>query len=167
MTRYLIEEAKCGVTDGALMPCGTMPGHVMVAVKFKEFREGEEKPAQWLSLAEAEGYPNAYLSDKDIFDRLMEEDMEDTEFDEYLDEHYLEEFNGIAVYDYADLFESIQEDPDNPAAPLIRYAVALVRCAMEDVDDLIRMAKGRYADELDIPMSDVEEEYLEEHEEEE
>ena len=97
----------------------------------------------------------------------MEEDMEDTEFDEYLDEHYLKEFNGIAVYDYADLFESIQEDPDNPAAPLIRYAVALVRCAMEDVDDLIRMAKGRYADELDIPMSDVEEEYLEEHEEEE
>ena len=107
---------------------------------------------------------NAHYMDKDIFDRLMEEDMEDTEFDEYLDEHYLKEFNGIAVYGYTDLFESIQEDPDNPVAPLIRYVVALVRCAMEDVDDLIRMAKGRYADELEIPMSDVEEEYLEEHE---
>ena len=167
MTRYLIEEAKCGVTDGALMPCGPMPGHVMAAVKFKEFSEGEEQPEQWLSLAEAEGYPSVYLSDEDIFDKLMEEDMEDTAFDEYLDEHYLEEFNGIAVCDYDDLFESIHEDPDNPAIPLIRYIVALVRCPMEDVDPMIRMAEGRYADELDIPVSDVEEEYLEEHVEEE
>ena len=37
---------------------------------------------------------------------------------------------------------------------------------MDDVKGLISMARGRYADELDIPVSDREEEYLEEYEDE-
>ena len=164
MKRYLIEEAKCGVTDGVMTPHGPMPGHVMVMVKFRE--DGKKSP-QWLNLVEADEFPNVYLTDEDIFDKLMEEDMEDTEFEEYLDEHYLEEFEGIPVYDYADLFEGIAQEPDDPAVPLIRYMIALVRCAMEDVEPLIRMAQGRYADEVDIPVSDLEEEYSEEYGEEE
>ena len=80
---------------------------------------------------------------------------------------YQEEFEGIQAYDYDDLFEGIRQEPNNPAVPLIRYMIALVRCAMEDVEPLIRMAQGRYADEVDIPVSDLEEEYSEEYGEEE
>ena len=37
----------------------------------------------------------------------------------------------------------------------------MIRCELDEVNGLIEMAKNRYADELDIPMSDVEEEWLE------
>ncbi len=161
MKRYFIEEAKCGVTDGGIA-CGPIPGNVVVGIKFKE-----NGKSQWISFVEVDGIPNVYLSDKDIFDDLVKEDVEDTEFTDYINEHFIREFNGIAFgLDYSDLFNSVAEDPDNEALPLIRYMVALVRCSLEEVDDLISMATGRYADELDIPISDVEEEYLEDLEEE-
>ena len=77
----------------------------------------------------------------------------------------LDSFDGIELSeDYFDIFESIAETPDAPAVPLIRYMIALIRCSMEEVDGLIRMAVGRYADELEVPMSDKEEYYLEEQE---
>ena len=75
----------------------------------------------------------------------------------------IHEFDGIAFDDqYSTTFESMAEDPENPAVPLIRYLIALVRCGMDEVEDLIQMASGKYADELDIPASDVEEDYMDE-----
>ena len=47
---------------------------------------------------------------------------------------------------------------------MIRYLFALVRCDRDDVERIIEMAKGRYVDELDIPISDVEENYFSENE---
>lgn len=90
------------------------------------------------------------------------------DFIEYINEHSISEFNGIEFDgDCLSTFYNIMEDPDNPAAPLLKYMIALVRCPMEDVDGLVEMAKGKYADELEIPISDVEEDYLEEMAEEE
>jgi len=156
MKRYFIETAKCGITDGG-MACGPIPGNVVVSVQFKEESE------LWLNVVEVEGMPNFYLTDKDIFDDLVKEDDDDEEFMEYLQEQYIDEFNGLYLdCDYTEVFTSIDEDPDNPAVPLIRYAIALIRCAMEDVEGLIDMASGKYADELEIPTSDIEEEYREE-----
>ena len=56
--------------------------------------------------------------------------------------------------------------PPIPVIPLIRYIIALVRCDMSEVGSIIAMAEGKYADELDIPVSDVEEEYTEDPEQE-
>ena len=64
--------------------------------------------------------------------------------------------------DYSTTFESIADDPKNPAIPLVRYLITLVRCDMDDVENLIQMASGKYADQLDIPVSDVEEEFMDE-----
>ncbi len=80
-----------------------------------------------------------------------------------LQEHQIDNLDGIEFReDFDELFENIYSDKDNPVVPLIRYIVTLVRCEMDDVEPLINMAQGKYADELDIPKSDVEEEYLEE-----
>ena len=162
MKRYFIEEAKCGVTEGG-MACGPVPGNVVAAVRF---REGEK--SQWISLMEIDGsFPAVYLSDQDMYDDLLRDDVEDEEFFEHLEEQRIEDFEGITFgEDYSDIFMSMEDDPENPAIPLIRYLIALVRCGWDEVEAITRMA-GRYADEMDIPMSDAEEDYREEYDEDE
>ena len=87
---------------------------------------------------------------------------------EYMNTHTIYELDGIELgCSYDELFESISENRENPVVPLLLYIIALVRCEMADVEPLIGMAQGKYADELDIPMSDVEEEFLAELEDEE
>ena len=118
-------------------------------------------------MIDTDGILSTHLFDKDVHEGLIEEDIENEDFVDYINEHTISEFNCIELTDdYADTFSSIADDPENPAIPLIRYLIALERCGMEDVEELIAMAKGHYADELEIPMSDTEEEYLEENGEE-
>lgn len=158
MKRYFIETAKVDIVED----CGIVPGSVVVTVQFKE-----GSTTQWLGLVEVEGIPNVYLTDKDIHEAQVAVDFDDKERTSYIAEHYINEFDGIAFdEDYSTTFESIADDPENPAAPLIRYLIALVRCDMDEVDDLIQMASGKYADELDIPASDVEEEFMDEYDDE-
>ena len=161
MKRYIIEDAKCGIPEGGVA-CGPADGNVVATVRF---RDGGK--SRWISLVDVEGIPNVYLSDRDMHEELVKEDLENAEFTAYREEHFIGEFGGIVLGpDYADTFESIAEDPENPAVPLIRYLIALVRCDEDEVDDLIAGAAGRYADELEIPVSDVEEDFLEEYGEE-
>ena len=156
MKRYFIENVRCDITDGG-MACGPVGGSVVVTAKIKEDEE-----TKWFSIVEAMGFPNAYVTEKDIFDDLVEEDFDNKEFTAYCQEHFVDDFNGVAVGpDYSDIFDSIAEDPENPAVPLIRYMIVVLRCPMEEVDGLTKMAEGKYADELEnIPVSDIEEEIL-------
>ena len=151
MKRYFIEEAKCGVESYG------PDGVVAAAVRYSD-----GKKTRWLSMAEVEGILNCFVSDRDIYDTLLDNDPDG----EALDKYQADSFNGLELGDYDDVFAAISEDPDNPAAPLIRYAIALVRCSAEELQGLIDMGQGRYADELDIPRSDIEEEYEEDLEEE-
>lgn len=160
MKRYMIEDAKCGITGGG-MGCGPVDGNVVVTVRFKE-----DNKTQWLSLVEVDGIPNVFLFDRDAHDDIVKEDLDNEEFINYMNDHFIREFNGIQFNgDYCDAFDCFEEDPENPAIPLVRYLITLVRCEMDEVEGLISMAKGKYADELDIPVSDIEEEYYEEYEE--
>ncbi len=161
MKRYFIVDAKCGVTEGG-MACGPVGGNVIVTVKYND---GDK--TYWLSNAEVMGIPNFYLTDKDVFDDLMEENFEDEVFTEYMQECFVGDFEDLFLGEYADVFSSIADDPENPAVPLVRYVVTLTRCSMDEVDGRIEMAKGKYADELDIPVSDVEKDFEDELEAEE
>ena len=156
MKRYFIETVRCGVSNGG-MACGPIEGSVVVTVKIKE--DGETK---WISMVECMGFPNVYVTDKDVFEDLVKEDFKNEEIWEYIKEHYVESFNGIATCaEYGDILDSISEDPENPAVPLIRYMIAVVRCDYDVLDELIAMAEGKYADELEnIPVSDIEEDIL-------
>ena len=159
MKRYYIEEAKYGVTEGGIA-CGPISGNVIGSVRF---RDGDR--VWWLNSAEVGGCPNYYLTDKDVFDDLVKEDFDDEGHWNYMDEHFVSEFSGIELGEYCDTFDSISSDPNNPAVPLIRCLISLVRCCEEDVEDFIEMVKGIYADEMEIPVSDVEEDYLDSLEE--
>ena len=91
MKRYLIEDAKCGTTENAIA-FGSVSEYVVVTVQFKE-----EDTTKWLSVVEAEGYPNVYLFDKDVHDELVKNDIDDEEFADYMDDHYLDEFEDIEL----------------------------------------------------------------------
>lgn len=142
------------------MACGPVSGNVVVSAGyFDGDRHG------WLSMVEVDGIPVVFQTDEDIFEKLLEEDYRDEEFIRYLQKHSISFFDSIEFGScYEDTFESIADGKDDPAVPLIRYLIALVRCETDETEHLIEMAVNRYADELDIPVSDVEEEYLEENE---
>ena len=153
MNRFFIEEAKRGVTKGDIA-YGAISGNVVVTIKFKE-----DDHEQWLNMVEFEGVPNVFLSDKDIYEKLLEEDFEDQDFADYLNEHFIYDFHGIILGEYEAVFDSISNDPKNEAIPLIRYMILLARCQMEEVEEILALAAGKYADEIEIPESDVEKEY--------
>ena len=161
MKRYLIEEAKCGITNGGF-GCGPIPGTVITSVKYNDGAR-----SKWLSIAEYDGLPMTFVSERDIFDDLMKDASEDDEFTEYLEEHQIWELDGVEFGDeYSDVYEGIYADPMNPAAQLLKYAIALTRCEEGEEEDLINMAAGKYTDELDIPISDAEEDFQEDLEDE-
>ena len=153
MKRFLIEEAKRAVTKGGL-EWEDAPASVVVSVKYKD-----DAAVQWLNMVEFEGVPNVFLSDRDIFEKLVEEDFEDQAFACYLDTHFIEEFNGIVMGEYAAVFDAIASDPENEAIPLIRYMILLARNSADEAEAFIEMAAGKYADEIEIPESDVEREH--------
>lgn len=159
--RYRIEEAKCGITDTVLFE-GHLAGTVVAAVRYKKGGE-----SLWLYCSDCDGIPDFTLTEKNIYEQLLKEDPEDEEFIDYLNEHRIGELDGMDFgSDFEELFGNIHADPENPVVPLLLYVIALVRCELADVEPLIGMARGKYADELDIPMSDLEEELTEELEEE-
>ncbi|MBR6357468.1 MAG: hypothetical protein IKR99_04825, partial [Lachnospiraceae bacterium] len=67
--------------------------------------------------------------------------------------------NGITMGEYAAVFDSISNDPENEAVPLVRYMILLARSSADEAEAFIEMAAGKYADEIEIPESDVEKEH--------
>ena len=149
MKRFLIEDAKCGVANAS-----PMMGIVATSVKFND---GES--SKWFNLAEVDGIPCFYLTEKDVYDVLIENDFDD-EMQEFFDKSSILEFEGITLGEYGDIFDSIYENPDNPAVPFLRYVFALTRCDLKDVDKLVKKAVGKHVDEIKVPISDVEDDYL-------
>ena len=155
MKRYLIEEAKCDFMENAFDG-----GLVVSSVKYK--CDGESR---WLNLDEFNGIPMFFLTDEDYFDRLFDFDISEELVRELEDNWQIFDFEGIDLDDYDCLIESMEEDEENPAIPLLRFIVALTRCNAEDVDGLIKSAAGKYADEIPLPVIDLEEDEEEEEEE--
>lgn len=154
MSRYYIEYAECGVTDGGCA-CGPGSGNVITTIKYKD----DKNKSQWLSLAEVQGTINFYLTDENIYQRLITEDFEDDKFVDYLEKHYITEFDGLKLGgEYEELYASISSNIDNPAIPLIRYIVALTRCAEDDMKEIVSLGVGKFIDEVNIPEIDIEKE---------
>lgn len=150
MTRFKVLEAKCGVGRGGFA-CGPVGGPVIGEIKL----EDENGDRFYLNLSEVDGIPNWFRTDRSTIDDQLEESSE--EVFEYLNDNYID------VGEYVDVFS----DPDEEMYQAYRYLIYLVRCKMELVDPFIESTVGKYLDEMEIPMSDVEEDYREEMEEEE
>ncbi len=146
MKRYFIEEAKCGYSKGIMRP--PIPYAVIAGVRFRE----DDGEAKWFFLNEFNGMPMFFISEEDFFDLILNEDGSAIG---RMGPLILSEFEGIKFgrgkYDA----ESLAENDGNPAAALVRYLIALVKSERKDVAGLVEAAKGKYADELDIPKIDL------------
>ena len=153
MKRYFIEEIKCGESEGGVA-CGPVSGSFNVSIKYSV--DGVSK---WLSNADVGGIPNFFLTEEDVFQKLCDDDMSE-EFNNYMNAHYAGDFEGLDLGEYWDVYNSFSENPDNPAVPLVRLLVTLSRCHREEEAELIELATGKYIDEIDVPMSEDEEDWL-------
>lgn len=116
-------------------------------------------PSRWFSGGKGlDGFRDEMLHDRHICSLV-----------DYVDNSVLfdtvYEFDGIEIDDgYYTTYGCVRENPDNPAGSIMKLIIALVRCDMDETEALIEASTGRYADEFDIPLCDMEEEYLEEQE---
>ena len=152
MSRYFIEEAKCGydtVVDG----CGPH-ATVASAIKYKE----DNGETGWIYCVQPEGlWPMIALYDEDVYEPIIK-----GQFPEGPD-YEADSFGGLS-WDPAELeslFELFDKNKNNGAANLIHYAYDLCACPTEKEAELLDLGIGHYSDEIDIPILDDEEEWLE------
>ena len=143
MGKYYVDEVKYGLEGGG-MACGPIGENVISSVKVTDCSK-----SFWLTNVEVTGIPSFYLSEDEIFDRLVDA-CEDDDFLEYLDQCFINSFEGIKLGEYGDIYKSIKQNEGNPAVSLIRYIILLTRCSMEEEDGIIALAKGKFVDELEI-----------------
>ena len=158
MSRYLIEQIKYGVNDGG-DACGPVGGVICVSVKYKK----DDGPSRYLELDDVDGIPNFYLSDEDLFDFHVNFNSYDDEDEvKRFVKSYIETLDGVAFSgDYNELFEQFYgNQKTNPITQLLKYIILVARCSNYDMESIIELAIDKYADEIDIPQGDVEQDYL-------
>ncbi|SEG36537.1 hypothetical protein SAMN04487934_11818 [Eubacterium ruminantium] len=148
MSRYFVEKVKFGLADS-----GLPPADVIVSIEYRK----DDGSSQWLSNAECEGFCTIYQNDFDPFELLISGDVDDPKWAIGM----TNSFEGIDFYDYEDMFDYFLENENNPAIPLLRLLIAVTRCNKDETNLLISNAEGKYIDEIDVPISDIEEDYLE------
>lgn len=144
MNKWYIADVKCDAIGG-----GPFPGTVVAEAKIQE--DGDD--TFYMSLVEFDSMPNFYKSDESLYELHLNEDF-DEEISDKL-EGYI-----IASGEYDDFFE----EPDEEWDRLFRYLVYIVRGEWEETESYISDTVGKYLDEIEIPRSDVEEDYYEENE---
>ena len=150
-SRYFIEKIKVGVTEGGVA-CGPVSGDIIVSIKYKKDNEA----SKWLSNAECMGIPNIFINDYDPFELLMSGDVEDPKWGIGM----TNSFEEIDFNDYEDMFEAFLENETNSANQLLRLLIAVTCLSDEEKSALISVTEGKYVDEVDVPISDIEEDYL-------
>jgi hypothetical protein len=154
MTRYFIEDAKCGY-DTCFDGCGP---HTTVAsaVKYKT----DDGETGWMYCVNPEGaWPMIALYGDDVYEEIIR-----GEFPEGPD-YEADSFGGLS-WNPGDedegLFELFYKNQNNGAANLIHYAYNLCACPKSMEAELLALGKGKYSDEIEVPIMEVEEFWLEE-----
>ena len=159
MKKLFVEDVKVGVSEGG-MACGPVSGSVVAEVRL---RDPEDSIVKYYSLAEVEGIPNFFETDESTYDRQIEE-VDDVEFWNMLSEHAASDFCG-----YADFFENQEEmERNDPDSLLIwKYLIYMVRADWDEIEQMKTKSVGKCLGDFEIPVSDVEQDYLDEIDEEE
>ena len=150
MKRYRVLEAKCGVGEGGFA-CGPVAGPVVAEIRLSD----EDDSAFYLSLVEVDGIANWFRTDRSTIDELLSEDNDESIFD-YLND------NNLPLGEYGEVLDEKEDE----LYQAYRYLIYLVRCEMDETEPFIKATTGKYLDEIGVPMSDIEEEMLEEYDEE-
>ncbi len=155
---YIIENVKRGEND-KVCGCEITGGPICISVKYKK----DNEPSKWLELDDVMGIPNFYLSDHDLFDYHISFNSDDEDDIKNFNENFINEFEGVTFSgDYTGLFDQFYgEKKGNPAVLLLRYMILVANCSDEELTKFIDMVVGKSVDSVDIPISEIEQEYIE------
>jgi len=103
------------------------------------------------------GIPNIYRTPTSTIDDQINESI--------FDDGPRQEFFNSCLLDTGEYWEMLQ-DKDNELYDAFCYLTYIVRSSWEDVEAFIASTIGEYLDEIDIPMTEIEEEFFEEYEDE-
>ena len=149
MEHLKILSARYMVVGGGLA-CGPVSGSVVAEAEF-------EKPGGqvfFLTCVETLGIPTFLITEGSVFDKIVsveEGEAEDDDLSDVLDDHTLD------VGEYQDIFE----DRDPEYFDMLRYLIYIVGNDYEDTDNFIKETFGKYLDEVEVPVSSIEEAYME------
>ena len=157
MTRYFIEDAKCGY-DTCFDGCGP---HATVASAIKYKTDSGE--TGWMYCVQPDGmWPMIALYEEDVYEEIIM-----GKFPEGPD-YEADNFGGLSWNpgdEDAGLYELFYKNKNNGAANLIHLAYNLCTCPKNKESQLLALGIGHYSDEIEVPILEDEEYWLEELEE--
>lgn len=117
--------------------------------------EVELKPSNgvpfFYTVIECEGFPMVYKTEQSVFDWWMNPDEHESELDDLQDAGPLYEGES-----YADFFENHEGIECYEG---LRYLIYVMRASWDDAKAFIEGTKGKNLSEIEIPKSDVEEDW--------
>ena len=143
-TKYQIVDARVEVCSG-----GPDPAIIVAEVELMP-QTAKGKPV-FYTLSEAEGMPAFYKTKESVFDKLMNPDEDEDVISDIVNKHTLYEGES-----YADFFENHKGIECYEG---LRYLIYIMRADWDKTKAFIKKTKGKNLSEIEIPKSDVEEDW--------
>ena len=156
MKKFLIDGFTAGVSKGG-MACGPVGGHVVAELRLINT---EDNTVSYHSMTEVEGTLNFTESDISTYEIQIKEDYEDKEAWATVEAAYAGGYS-----DYDEFYEDLKTCDENHRL-IWKLLAYLVRSSWDEYDRMKFRCTGKYLNEIEIPVCDTEQEYLENHEEE-
>ena len=154
MKKLLIEDIKVGVSAGG-MACGPVPGHVVAEIRLRDMEDGT---VTYHSAAEVEGMPIFFKTSVSTFDTQINDSSADEEaWDVVMDG---EDGN----YDSYYAFYEDMENCDETHKLILKYLAYLVCADWDETERFKAETLGKCLGDFEIPISEEEQEYLDEKE---
>lgn len=179
MSRFFVKNIR---SEKVWDEVGDVYGFKTLVVSIEYQKDGGD--SGWLTVVKADdvylGNPSFFTDDEDRFEKYVDHYDDSKTFAYYgggtraypdFEPVSIDSFEGIDLncdgclgeYDnmYYRLYDQIfNSKRDNEAAQFLRFVIALITSGENEADELIELAKGRYIDEIDIPVCEMERRYL-------
>lgn len=179
MSRFFVKNIR---SEKVCDEVGAVYGFKTLVVSIEYQKDGGD--SGWLTVVKTDdadlGIPSFFTDDEDRFEKYVDHYDDSKTFAYYgrgtraypdFEPVRIDSFEGIDLncdgclgeYDnmYYGLYDQIfNSKRDNEAAQFLRFVIALITSGENEADELIVHAKGRYIDEIDIPVCEMERRYF-------
>lgn len=143
--KHLIKSARWEMGEGGFA-CGPVAGPVVAEAEI----ETEDGSTAFYTLAEVEGIPNPMKSEESVLELCIKDELS-------LEETVIFEDSQI---DYGCSYEDFFSCKDEiEGFDIFRYLIYVVRADFDETDKFIADTVGKYLEDIDVPSSDVEEDF--------
>ncbi len=158
MVKRLIEDIRVGESAGGIA-CGPVGGSIVAEMMI---RNTEDNSVSYHQIVETEGMPTLLEAEESLFDILIEEDFEDKQAWAKVEEAQAGGYCG-----YSEFYDDVKdlETFDEEDVPLWKLLVFFIRASWEEVEKMKPQFIGKYLEDIEVPVCDVEQEYLDDQEE--